>query len=148
MATTAATRSATLTSTAIAAGVAGGAVGGMVFGMMMQMMGRMPMIAMLVGSSSVAVAWVTHLAISMVLGAGFAIALGRSASTVGSALGLGALYGMVWWVLGGMVAMPLRLGMPVFHFDAMAWQSLMGHMIFGLLLGLVYRQIARPASAA
>ncbi len=146
--TTAASRGTAVSTTGLVGGIAGGALGGMVFGMMMQMMGRMPMIAMLVGSSSIAVAWVTHLAVSMVLGLGFAITLGRSARTTGAAAGLGAVYGMVWWVLGGLVLMPLRLGMPTFHFDDMAWQSLMGHMVFGILLGLAFRQIARPSSAA
>ncbi len=53
----------------LTAGVAGGLAGGLVFGMMMQVMGMMGMIAQLVGSTSVAVAWVVHLAISAFFGA-------------------------------------------------------------------------------
>jgi hypothetical protein len=39
--------------------------------------------------------------------------------------------------------MPLWLGMTAFQFNTMAWQSLMGHLIYGLLLGLVYA-VTRP----
>ena len=51
-------------------GIVGGLVGGMAFGMMMQMMDMMPTIAMLVGSESIAVGWMVHLAVSAALGAG------------------------------------------------------------------------------
>ena len=132
----------------IVAGVAGGAAGGMVFGMMMQMMGRMPMVASLAGSNSVAIGWATHLAISMVLGAGFGLLLGGRRLTIGTALASGGVYGMVWWVLGALILMPLRLGMPVIHLDAMAWQSLMGHLMFGMVLGLVARALGRATRIA
>jgi uncharacterized membrane protein YagU involved in acid resistance len=56
-------------------------------------------------------------------------------------LGLG--YGVVWWVLGALIIMPAQLGMPVFMFNATAWQSLMGHLIYGLALGLVFAGLAR-----
>jgi hypothetical protein len=56
---------------------------------------------------------------------------------------------MVWWVLGPLALMPARLGMPLFAIDATAWQSLMGHVIFGMVLGgvatLVARRTARQA---
>jgi len=42
----------------------------------------------------------------------------------------------------GKTLMPARLGMDVFMFNTMAWQSLMGHVIYGLLLGAVYALVA------
>jgi len=57
--------------------------------------------------------------------------------------GLGLGYGLVWWVLGALLLMPARLGMDVFVFDTTAWQSLMGHLIYGLFLGLVFAALTR-----
>ncbi len=124
-------------------GVVGGLAGGVVFGLLMQMMGMMPMIAMLVGSKSVAVGWILHLAISAFAGALFGLVLGRRATGYGMAAALGMVYGFVWWVVGALLLMPLRMGMDPFVLNAMAWQSLMGHILFGLVLGLVYAALAR-----
>lgn len=125
------------------AGIVGGLAGGVVFGMLMQMMGMIPMIAMLVGSKSVVIGWLVHLSISAFIGVTFALLFGRKATRLGPAAGIGAAYGTAWWVLGALVLMPARLGMPLFMFNTMAWQSLMGHLIYGVVLGLVY-SAARP----
>src|SRR3712207_7131962 len=45
----------------------------------------------------------------------------------------GAVYGVVWWILGPMVLLPVRLGMPPFGVDAGAWMILVGHVIYGLV---------------
>jgi uncharacterized membrane protein YagU involved in acid resistance len=132
--------------TRLVRGIAGGLVGGMVFGMMMQMMGAIPTIAKLVGSDSVAVGWLVHLAISAVLGFGFGLVVGTRLTSIRVSLGLGAVYGMVWWVLGALIAMPLALGMPVFALTTMAWMSLMGHMVYGAVLGLVAYLLGRRSS--
>jgi len=127
----------TTTGQGLVGGILGGLAGGLVFGMMMQLMDFMPMIAMLVDSDSVAVAWVVHLAISAVIGAIFGLAVSRRPLGLGVLAGTGVAYGVLWWVLGPLLLMPAKLGMPLFQFDSMTWKSLMGHMIFGLVLGLV-----------
>lgn len=124
-------------------GVVGGLAGGVVFGILMQTMGMIPMIAQLVGSESVAVGWVVHLAISAVAGAVFGVLLGSRAGAPGPALVLGLAYGVAWWVGGALLVMPAWLGMPVLVLDTMALQSLMGHLLFGLVLGLVFVGMAR-----
>ena len=59
-------------------------------------------------------------------------------------LGRGLLHGSAWWVLGGPVLMPVLLGTPPFASPMMATMlpvamgSLMGHLMFGALLGLVF----------
>ncbi|WP_088314176.1 hypothetical protein [Kineosporia sp. R_H_3] len=121
----------------VGAGVAGGLAGGLVFGLMMQMMGMMAMVAQLVGSTAVAVGWVAHLAISAFIGASFTVLGARFLGGLVTGLVAGAVYGMVWWVLGPLLLMPARLGMPLFTIDAMAWKSLMGHVVFGMVLGAV-----------
>jgi hypothetical protein len=124
-------------------GIAGGVAGGIVFGLLMQMMGMIEMVAKLVGSSSPAVGWVVHLAISAFIGATFALLLGSRVTRLMPAAVFGMGYGVVWWVLGALLIMPAQLGMAVLVFNATAWQSLMGHLLFGLVLGLVYAMLVR-----
>lgn len=127
----------------VSAGVAGGLVGGVAFGLMMQMMGMIGMIAMLVGSSSPAVGWIVHLLISAFFGAAFGALLGRMVKGMGSGALLGAGYGVTLWVLGALVLMPARLGMPLFMINGMSMNSLLGHVVFGVLLGAVTVLILR-----
>jgi len=128
-----------------------GLVAGLIFGIMMQMMnaptpegGQMPMMAMVakvVHSDSMAVGWLYHLFNSAVIGAIFGWLLGTRSHHFGPAPGWGALYGFAWWILGGLILMPLFLGMPAFAplmmapMRPVAIGSLMGHLIFGVILG-------------
>ncbi len=127
----------------IGRGIVGGLAGGIVFGMLMQIMGMIEMIAMLVGSETAAVGWVVHLAISAFIGASFALLLGSRVTSLVSGLMMGAGYGLVWWVLGALIAMPAQLGMPLFQINDVSLNSLMGHLIFGLILGAVVAVLAR-----
>ena len=131
------------------AGVIGGLAGGVVFGVMMGTMGMLPMIASLIGSKSALVGFVVHLVISAVIGLGFALVLGSAVHSYGSGVALGALYGLAWWVLGPLTMMPLMMGMGVQFanaFNTMNLMSLLGHVIFGVILGLTYAAlVARRA---
>src|SRR3989337_2214284 len=118
---------------------------------MMQMMmaptpegGQMPMMAMvgqIVGSPTVGVGWVYHLFNSAVIGAIFGFLLGDRVHGFAPALGWGAAYGFVWLILGGLILMPILLGMPAFApltmapMRMVAMGSLVGHLVFGLILG-------------
>jgi hypothetical protein len=64
----------------LGAGLVGVLAGGAVFGLLMQMKGMIAMVAMLVGSTSTAVGWLIHLAISAFIGASFALLLSRFAN--------------------------------------------------------------------
>lgn len=145
--------------TRIGAGILAGLIAGVVFGIMMTMMtaptpdgGRMPMMAMVaqvVGSDSLAVGWVYHLFNSAVIGAIFGWFLGREGLGYGGALARGAGYGILWWILGAQILMPLFLGMEPFAALRMApmrpvaMMSLVGHVIYGGILGLVYAGLRR-----
>ena len=116
-------------------GAIGGLVAGVIFGMMMNMLNMIGGIAMLVGSKSNAVGWTVHLLISMVIGVAFSLLLEKKLKSYSAGIGYGMAYGMFWWVLGGLILMPAKLNMPLFQFDKMAWESLMGHVVFGMVLG-------------
>ena len=143
----------------ILAGIVAGLIAGLVFGIMMQIMtaptpeGKevpmMQMVAMVVRSDSIAVGWLYHLFNSAVIGALFGWLLGKRSRGYGSALLWGGLYGVVWWVLGGLVLMPLFLGMAPFAplmmapMRMVAMGSLAGHIIYGLILGVAFLWLRR-----
>ncbi len=136
----------------MAAGAFAGLMSGVIFGIMMHMMTAqtpdgmkvptMVMVAQVVGSSSLLVGWIYHLFNSAVIGAIFGRLLGaRAVDQMDHAVLLGAGYGVLWWVVGAMVLMPLALGMPAFAplqmkpMQPVATGSLMGHILYGTLLG-------------
>ncbi len=125
----------------IIGGVIGGVAGGLVFGAMMGMMGMLPMVASVVGSESAAVGFLYHMFNSVIIGAVFGLVFGNLSHTYGQGAAWGLLYGAIWWVLGPLVLMPLLLGMGVQFGTALApmnLMSLVGHLIYGLITGLVY----------
>lgn len=127
-------------------GVLGSLAGGIVFGMLMQMMGMIKMIAAMMGSDSVAVGWMIHLVLSAVFGIGFGLLFGRFARPW---LG-GLIYGVIWYVLGPLTIIPMMSGMGLqWSLAAItgSMSSLMGHLIYGLVLGLVFGWLEKRAPA-
>lgn len=147
----------------ILAGAIAGVVAGLVFGMMMQMMtaptpdgGRMPMmamVAMVVRSQSLVIGWLYHLFNSAVIGALFAVVPGAHAQGYREGLGWGAVWGVAWWVLGALILMPVFLGMPPFAalrmppMRPLVMGSLVGHLLYGLILGAIFVRLRRPKGA-
>ena len=122
----------------VLAGVVGGVAGGVVFGVLMAVMGILPMIASMVGSSSAVVGFGVHLVISVFIGLGLTVLFGnRLLSSYGRAVLIGLGYGAIWWVLGPLLMMPVMMGMALFMVDLTALLSLMGHLIYGVILGVV-----------
>lgn len=129
-------------------GALAGLAGGLVFGALMAMMGMLPMVAMLVGSTSAVVGAVVHLVISAGLGTLFALVV-PSLST-GMMVVAGAVYGVVWWVLGPLLIMPTLLGMTqmIFTVDSASLMSLVGHVLFGVVAAGVLLALRRRAVRA
>ena len=148
----------------VTAGIIAGLIAGVVFGIMMTVMnaptpdgGRMPMmgmVAQVVGSNSLAVGWLYHLFNSAVIGGLFGWILGTRIGGYGSGTGWGAAYGVFWWVLGGLIMMPRLLGMPAFAplqmpmMRPVAFSSLVGHIVFGVILGAGFFPLRRRTSQA
>ncbi len=132
----------------IAAGVIGGLAGGVVFGMLMAMLGMLTTIASMVGSGSAWVGFGIHLMLSIVFGLGLTVLFGNRLLTgYGRGTLVGVMYGIIWWVLGFLIIMPMMVGAPLFHVDMTALASLMGHMIYGALLGLVATRVLKGRRA-
>lgn len=130
------------------AGVVGGLFGGALMGVLLSVL-MTPVIENAIpalwGLSGGFAGWIIHMSNAAILGVGFAaIAKARPkyASSVGQSTALGAIYGVVLWVVLAALVMPVWLGAVGFagapalpNFDPM---SLVGHLVYGIALGATY----------
>ena len=127
-------------------GAGAGIAGGVVFGVMMGMMGMLTLIGQMVGLPNPLAGFVIHLMISAFIGATFATFFRGLVTGTAAGLGYGAAYGTAWWLLGPLTLMPLMMGMGA-NWNAAAavamLPSLMGHVIYGLILGGTYAWLER-----
>jgi hypothetical protein len=103
---------------AIKTGMLAGIAGGIPFGAMMGAMGMLPMVGEIIGVPTVAAGIFVHLANSALIGAAFGALLDRYVRGGTRSMGFGAAWN------GAAVASSLP--------------SLMGHAIFGTVLGISY----------
>jgi uncharacterized membrane protein YagU involved in acid resistance len=126
---------------ALVVGGFAGVVGGWVFGEWMAQQGMLPLVAGLVGSDSYEVGLVLHFVIAVTIGVSYGLLFQRDARGYGSSLVWGLAYGFLWWLVGALTLFPLLRGDPVVWTAAEATEqfgSLVGHVVYGLLVGLVY----------
>jgi uncharacterized membrane protein YagU involved in acid resistance len=131
---------------ALLVGGAAGIVGGWAFGRWMAQVDFFPLIAGLVNSYSPTVGMMLHYAIAVFIGASFGVLFQRDVRGFGSCLGWGLAYGIFWWFLGPLTLMPILQGStPDWSYErgAALFGSLVGHVIYGLLLGLIYAALDR-----
>ncbi|MFI1398316.1 DUF6789 family protein [Streptomyces sp. NPDC020681] len=125
-------------------GVIAGLAGGVIFTAVMVAVGFLPNVASLVGSDSAVVGLVLHLLISQVVGVTYAVFFRRRSFDPASGIGWGVSYGFLWWVLGNLTLLPALLGVaPQWSAAALAvsFPSLVGHLAYGAVLGLVYQRL-------
>jgi uncharacterized membrane protein YagU involved in acid resistance len=117
----------------------------MVFGMMMGMMGMLPMVAGLVRSDNAIVGFMVHMMISAIIGAIYGVVAARLPAGWVPALVGGMVNGVIWWVLGALILMPVGLGMTnmIFAIGQTQWLSLMGHLIYGIVTALVFVPLSK-----
>lgn len=125
----------------LVAGVTGGLAGGIVFGFLMARMGMFPMVASIVRSDSAGVGLVIHLMISVTAGLCLTVLFAdKFLSSYGRAAVAGVIYGalwwVIWWVVGALRLAPLFRDLPVFPLELMVAMTLLGHLIYGVTLGL------------
>ena len=100
------------------------------------------MLAMQMGGALIS-GWTAHLMIGTILAVLYA---GVAPIIPGAPAARGALYGVVPFLLAQIIVMPM-MGMPRFSGSAaMAVGSLIGHLVYGAVLGAVYGSPA-PATA-
>ncbi len=133
------------TSKSVVAGAVAGLGGGVVFGMLMGMMGMLPMIGMLIKQDNAIAGLGVHFVISAFIGAVYGAIVGRLSLTKITTAIAGMMNGVVWWVLGALIFMPLLLGMNqmVLVIQATQLMSLMGHLIYGLVTAFLFAPISQ-----
>lgn len=141
---------------AIAGGIIGTAVMTAVGLWMAPLMGMPPMnpAEMLAGvmGGNMAAGWMAHFAIGTILALIYAVVAPWLA---GPPAVRGALYGLAPFLVAQIMVMPM-MGMPLFSGSAaMAMGSLIGHLVYGAIVGAVYGEVparhtssARPSAAA
>ncbi|MBU8763719.1 DUF1440 domain-containing protein [Micrococcus luteus] len=124
------------------AGILGSIIGGLVFGAMMAMMGMLPKIAGMMGSDSAIIGFVIHMMISFIFGIVFTIFTGF---TRWNGMVAGLVFGVVLWFLFPFILMPMMMGNSdmAFKFSTDTMMSLVGHLIYGFITGLVYAKMAK-----
>ncbi|MFF4231050.1 hypothetical protein [Streptomyces sp. NPDC001820] len=130
-------------------GVSAGLAGGVIFTGVMVAVGFLPVVAALIGSESAVVGLVVHLLISQAVGITYAVFFRRRSFDPASGIGWGVSYGFLWWVLGNLTLLPLLLG-TTRQWSAAAlvvsFPSLVGHLAYGAVLGLVYQRLEEGVS--
>ena len=124
-------------------GVVAGLIGGAVFGVQMISLGMLPMVADMVNSTSLLVGFILHMLISATIGLSYTFVaefIPQTQRNWPAIIGTGIVFGVIWWVLGALIAMPTILGMSdmVLVIEDPQIMSLNGHIIFGIVLAAFY----------
>lgn len=132
---------------AILAGVVGTAVMTAVGLWVAPVMGmpRMNPAEMLAGAmgGSLVLGWIAHFMIGTILAVIYAFV---APALPGAPAPRGALYGIAPWLVAQVAVMPM-MGMPVFSGSlVLALGSLVGHLVYGAVIGAVYGQPATVAT--
>lgn len=132
-----------------ASGAIAGFIGGVLFGTLLQNSGALPAIGSLYGFETATAGCVAHLFHSVAFGLAFvalvtAEPVSRYVRRSAAYVAAGLAYGVVVWFVAAGIVMPLWLGAvgamapPVPNLDA---TSLVGHLIYGGVLGGLYHVI-------
>jgi len=128
-------------SRAVVAGGLAGILGGWAFGQWMAKVNHFPLIAGLIHLSSPSAGVALHFVFAFIIGASFGLLFQRDVRGYGSCLGWGFGYGIFWWFLGPMTLMPLwqgrNLDWSYLHGQEL-YGSLVGHVVYGLIVGAIY----------
>jgi hypothetical protein len=139
----------------IAAGAAGGLIGGLVLDALMRVMpsaSGQPMIAFAAGAvhaSRPLAGWLAYSVYGVLIGALFGRLLSGPSLGDAATMVWGAVYGMGWWIVTGLVLLPAVLGvwpLSVAGIDRtrdVAFPLLIGHLAYGVVLGLAWSRITR-----
>jgi hypothetical protein len=131
---------------AIVVGGVAGTLSGLVYSRWMYEGEYLPLLSGLVQNTSRNEMIALHFLIALLIGASFGLLFQMDVRGLGSCMGWGLGYGIFWWFLGPLTMFPLWSGTGL---DWSADQgtamfgSLVGHIIYGLILGVIYAAIDR-----
>lgn len=131
---------------AIIAGGLAGTLGGLIFGRWMLEGDFFPLLAGFGELHSRTAAVTLQFGVALLIGTTFGLLFQRDIRGYGSSMGWGLGYAIFWWFLGQLTLFPVIARQPL---DWSAEQgselfgSLVGHILFGLILGLTYAALDR-----
>jgi uncharacterized membrane protein YagU involved in acid resistance len=132
---------------AIVAGGLAGTIGGLIFSRWVASGDYFPLLA---GYGELLAARVTiivlHFGVALFIGVTFGMLFQRDVRGYGSCMGWGLAYGIFWWFLGQLTLLPLAAHRPIdWSADkgGAVFGSLVGHILYGLILGVAYATIDR-----
>jgi hypothetical protein len=131
---------------ALVVGGFAGIIGGGAFGKWMAQVNFFPLVAGLVNSNAMMVGMTLHFFFAVIIGATFGVLFQRDVRGYGSSMGWGAAYGLFWWFLGPLTILPKWQGLSLdwtYGRGRALFGSLVGHIIYGLIVGLIYGALDR-----
>jgi hypothetical protein len=131
---------------AIIVGGFAGVLGGMIFGRWSSAGDFFPLIAGL-GELHSRIATVgLQFGVATIIGSSFGLLFQRDVRGYGSSMGWGLGFGIFWWFLGPLTIFPLASRTPLdwsADHGGELFGSLVGHILYGLILGIAYAAIDR-----
>jgi hypothetical protein len=132
---------------AIVAGGFAGTVGGLIFSRWVASGDYFPLLAgygqLSVSRSAIVI---LHFGVALLIGVTFGLLFQRDVRGYGSCMGWGLGYAIFWWFLGQLTLLPLAARRPLdWSADqgAAVFGSLVGHILYGLILGVTYATLDR-----
>jgi hypothetical protein len=131
---------------AIFVGGFAGVLGGMIFGRWSSAGDYFPLIAGLGELNSRAATMALEFGVALFIGASFGLLFQRDVRGYGSSMGWGLGFAIFWWFLGPLTLFPLARGLTLdwsADHGSELFGSLVGHILYGLILGVAYATIDR-----
>jgi uncharacterized membrane protein YagU involved in acid resistance len=131
---------------AIIVGGFAGVLGGMIFGRWSSAGDFFPLIAGLGEPHSRIATVALQFGVAMFIGSSFGLLFQRDVRGYGSSMGWGLGFGIFWWFLGPLTLFPLASRTPLdwsADHGSDLFGSLVGHILYGLILGVAYATIDR-----
>jgi uncharacterized membrane protein YagU involved in acid resistance len=126
-------------------GLGSGVIGGLLFTIVMLRTGSLIQIANLVGAQSAFTGFIVHLLIAIVVGITYGLLFEQQHHGYGASLIWATVYALWWWLLGAATLFPILLNQPVdWSLETVTglYPSLIGHLLYGVGLGLVFQFLA------
>ena len=131
---------------AIVAGGLAGVLAGFIFGQWITSGDYFPLLAGYGGLGSRTATVVLHLIVALLIGATFGVLFQRDVRGYGSSMAWGLAAGIFWWFLGPLTLSHVAARLPLdwsANQGSNVFGSLVGHILYGLLLGVAYAAFDR-----
>jgi len=131
---------------AVVAGGFSGMLSSLIFSRWMYVGDFFPLLSGMGEMSSRTTAVSLHFGVALLIGATFGLLFQRDVRSYGSSMGWGLGYAIFWWFLGQFAILPFIAGMKLdWSADkgSQLFGSLVGHILYGLILGVVYATLDR-----